>query len=175
MSEWGHDFRPAYLVSRFVFFAYPVHSALISICMGQSRKLLHSGTYNVMLAFVCVGDAQCLLKFPPVLQELSTLKMDFPKTPIAALTVSSRWRFTATASSTACLQHDNMFQLLLVVVVLPDGVVCAVLLRQASCTSTVEASIVRQLRMQEPLLIKGGFNRPNIQYKVRPQLLVLCA
>jgi superfamily II DNA helicase RecQ len=25
---------------------------------------------------------------------------------------------------------------------------------------------VRQLRMQEPLLIKGGFNRPNIHYKV---------
>lgn len=30
----------------------------------------------------------------------------------------------------------------------------------------VEAGIIKLLKLQEPVLIKGGFNRPNIQYTV---------
>ncbi|KAF8066301.1 SAE2 [Scenedesmus sp. PABB004] len=45
----------------------------------------------------------------------------------------------------------------------PDTPIAAV---TASCTAAVEASVMQQLRMRDPLLIKGGFNRPNIEYKV---------
>jgi hypothetical protein len=38
---------------------------------------------------------------------------------------------------------------------------------QASCTRAVESSIVSQLQLSAPLLIRGGFNRPNISYSVR--------
>lgn len=38
---------------------------------------------------------------------------------------------------------------------------------QASCTPTVESGIIKLLKLQDPLLVKGGFNRPNIQYTVR--------
>ncbi|KAF6265510.1 P-loop containing nucleoside triphosphate hydrolase protein [Scenedesmus sp. NREL 46B-D3] len=89
---------------------------------GYLKEAYEAGT---LLSFA-IDEAHCVSEwghdFRPAYLELSTLKTDFPKTPIAALT--------------------------------------------ASCTSTVEASIVRQLSMQEPLLIKGGFNRPNIQYQV---------
>jgi hypothetical protein len=79
-------------------------------------------------------------------------------------------------SGAVCLQDRNVLRLPVVVVtdtgaclVLPP-LLLLLLLCQASCTSTVEASVVRQLRMQQPLMIKGGFNRPNIQYKVGEQL-----
>lgn len=38
---------------------------------------------------------------------------------------------------------------------------------QASCTPTVESGIIQLLKLQDPLLVKGGFNRPNMQYTVR--------
>uniref|UniRef100_A0A383W498 DNA 3'-5' helicase n=1 Tax=Tetradesmus obliquus TaxID=3088 RepID=A0A383W498_TETOB len=95
---------------------------------GYLKEAYEAGT---LLSFA-IDEAHCVSEwghdFQPAYLELSTLKTDFPKTPIAALT--------------------------------------------ASCTSAVEASIVRQLRMQEPLLIKGGFNRPNIQYKVEYKELI---
>jgi superfamily II DNA helicase RecQ len=40
---------------------------------------------------------------------------------------------------------------------------------QASCTPVVEAGIIKLLQLKAPVLIKGGFNRPNIQYTVSLQ------
>lgn len=45
---------------------------------------------------------------------------------------------------------------------------------QASCTPVVEAGIMKLLQMRNPVLIKGGFNRPNITYKVTAMKDLLC-
>jgi hypothetical protein len=50
---------------------------------------------------------------------------------------------------------------------------CGVVL-QASCTPAVEEGIIKLLQLQNPLLIKGGFNRPNLQYTVRQCHTRLC-
>jgi superfamily II DNA helicase RecQ len=47
----------------------------------------------------------------------------------------------------------------------PNCVYGRVLL-QATATARVEQSIITCLQLQSPLIIKGGFNRPNIQYQV---------
>eukprot|EP00775_Hariotina_reticulata_P003370 gene3370-3645_t len=90
------------------------------------RSYLQEASMCGKLLSFAVDEAHCVSEwghdFRPAYLELANLKRDFPKTPIAALT--------------------------------------------ASCTPAVEASITKLLQLNDPLVIKGGFNRPNIQYKV---------
>eukprot|EP00879_Flechtneria_rotunda_P009696 GHRR01010145.1.p1 GENE.GHRR01010145.1~~GHRR01010145.1.p1 ORF type:complete len:560 (+),score=215.08 GHRR01010145.1:2255-3934(+) len=43
---------------------------------------------------------------------------------------------------------------------------------QASVTANVQANLIGNLRLKDPLIITGGFNRPNISYKVAYKELV---
>eukprot|EP00798_Chlamydomonas_sp_ICE-L_P016195 gene16195-22358_t len=96
------------------------------------RELLSEASELGTICSFAIDEAHCISEwghdFRPAYLQLSSLKEDFPGVPVACFT--------------------------------------------ASCTASVQRSIVTMLNLDSPRIIKSSFNRSNIRYEVRHKELI---